>query len=267
MVDRVGSGTASRAGEVEQRERSSGRPTAVPPPPPAAAPPSGWTAGRITALVIGAILVLVSVGLLGAGGTAMWVDRTQRDAAGYVATGVHEYSTGGSALVTEPAELDSPGVGWFYSSVVLGKVRIRVTPVNSGSPVFVGIGPSDQVDRYLAGTSHALISDFWSDAVHAVSGGTPATPPGTQDFWVATATGPGAQSLTWDAANGSWSVVVMNADGRPGVDVGADLGATFPALLGIAIGSLVLGGLCVLGGTLLIAGAIRRRSAGRVVTV
>jgi hypothetical protein len=63
-------------------------PAAVPPRPEAAARRSGWTAGRITALVIGVLLVLVSLGLLASGGTALWADRTQRDA-GYVTTDVH----------------------------------------------------------------------------------------------------------------------------------------------------------------------------------
>jgi hypothetical protein len=232
-----------------------------PPAPPARS--SGWTGGRITALVTGALLGLVSIGLLGAGGTGLWADLTQRDAAGYVTTDVHTFSTSGSALVTDPVELDSPGVGWLYSSVVLGEVRIRVTPVGSHSPVFVGIGPSNDVDRYLAGVNHTLISEFWGNQVQTVEGGAPASAPGTQDFWVAVATGTGAQTLTWDPANGSWTVVVMNADGRPGIGMGADLGAKFPALLGIAIGSLVAGGIFLVGGALLIVGAIRRRRASR----
>src|SRR5262245_52674561 len=41
--------------------------------------PSRWTAGRITALAIGSLLVLVSLALLGAGGTGLWADRTQRE--------------------------------------------------------------------------------------------------------------------------------------------------------------------------------------------
>jgi len=240
----------------------------VPSPPAAAVRSPGWTAGRIAALVIGALLVLVSIGLLGAGGTAMWADLTQRDPAGYVTTDVHTFSTSGSALVTDPVELDSPGVGWLYSSVVLGEVRIRVTPVGSDSPVFVGIGPSNDVDRYLTGVNHTLISEFWGNQVQTIEGGATASAPGTQDFWVASATGPGAQTLTWDPANGSWTVVVMNADGRPGIGVGADLGATYPALLGIAVGSLVFGGIFLVGGALLITGAVlRRRRATRAVTV
>jgi hypothetical protein len=230
----------------------------VPYPPAPPARSSGWTAGRVTALVIGGLLVLVSIGLLGAEGTALWADLTQRDAGGYVTTDVHRFSTSGSALVTDPIELSSPGFGWLYSSVVLGEVRIRVTPVGSNSPVFVGIGPSNDVDRYLAGVNHTLISEFWGNQVQTIEGGAPASAPGTQDFWVASATGPGAQTLTWDPANGSWTVVVMNADGRPGIGVGADLGATYPALLGIAVGLLVAGGIFLVGGAFLIVGAIRR---------
>jgi hypothetical protein len=92
---------------------------------------------------------------------------------GYITTGVHEFTTGGSALVTEPAELNSPGVGWLYSSTLLGEIRIRVTPVNFDSPGFVGIGSSADVDRYRAGVSHALTSDFWSQTVQPVPGSTP----------------------------------------------------------------------------------------------
>ena len=147
----------------------------------------------------------------------------------------------------------------LYSSVVLGEVRIRVTPVGSDSPVFVGIGPSVDVDRYLAGVNHTLISEFWGNQVQTIEGSATASAPGTQEFWVASATGPGAQTLTWDPANGAWIVVVKNADGRREIGVGADLGATYPGLLGIAIGSLVAGGIFLIGGALLIGGAIRRR--------
>ena len=77
--------------------------------------------------------------------------------------------------------------------------------------------------------------------METVDGGTPGSAPGTQDFWVASATGSGARTLVWDPADGSWTVVVMNADGRPGIDVGADLGARMPALLWIALGVLARG--------------------------
>ena len=234
--------------------------------PKAVARRSEWTGARIAALVVGALLVLLSLVLLGAGGTALWADRTQRDA-GYVTTDVHTFSTSGAALATESTHLGSPGVGWLYSPGMLGKVRVRVTPVGSASSLFVGIGRTVDVDRYLAGVNHTVISDFFGDKVEAIGGGTARFAPGAQDFWVASATGPGTQTLKWDPAHGSWTVVVMKADARPGIDVGADLGARMQPVLWIAIGLLVAGAILFAGGGLLIAGAIRGRRAGRTKTV
>ena len=233
-------------------------PAAVPPRPESARP-SGWTAGRITALVIGALLALISLSLLGAGGTALWYDRTQRSA-GYITTDVHEFSASGSALTTDPTHLGSAGTGWLYAPALLDEVRIRVTPVSPGPALFVGIGPSTSVDRYLAGVNHTLITEFWGDKVQAIGGGAARSAPGTQDFWVASTTGIGPRTLTWEPVNGSWTVVVMNADGRSGIDVRADLGARMPAVLWIAIGVLAAGAVFGVGAALLIAGAIRRRS-------
>jgi hypothetical protein len=50
----------------------------------------------------------------------------------------------------------------------------------------------------------------------------------------------------------------MNADAKPGIAVGTDLGAKFPALLWVAIGVLVAGAIFLAGGALLIAGVFRR---------
>jgi hypothetical protein len=145
-------------------------------------------------------------------------------------------------------------------------VRIRVTPVSAGPALFVGIGRSNDVDRYLAGVNHTVISDFFGNRVEAVGGRPPQSAPGTQHFWVASATGHGAQTLKWDPHSGSWTVVVMNADGRPGINVGADLGAHMPAVLWIAIGLLAAGAVFMAGGALLIAGAIRGRRASQAST-
>lgn len=217
---------------------------------------SGWTLGRIAALVAGVLVGLFGLGLLGAGGTGVWADLTQRDG-GYVTTGAHTFSTAGSALATESTKLGTSGVGWLYAPRLLDKLRIRVTPV-SAAATFVGIGPTTDVDRYLAGVKHTLISDFWSDKVETIGGGAPAAAPGKQDFWVASATGEKAQTLIWKAKKGSWTVVVMNADARPGIDVKADLGARIPAIVWIALGLLVGGAVFVTGGVLLVVGAIRR---------
>jgi hypothetical protein len=253
--------TTLSSADTAQREGGPVGPATVPPPPEAAARPSAWTVGRVTALVIGVLLVLPSVVLLGAGGTVLWADRTQRDA-GYTTTDVHHFSTAGSALATERTHLGSAGTGWLYAPALLDSIRLRVTARDPGQRLFVGIGPSADVDRYLAGVNHTVISDFRTGTVEVVSGGTAASAPGTQDFWVASSTGAGTRTLTWEPVNGSWTVVVMNADGRPGIDVQADLGARIPALLWIAVGLLLAGALFAAGGAFLIAAAIQRRRGG-----
>ena len=110
--------------------------------------------------------------------------------------------------------------------------------------------------------SHTLISDFWGDEAQPVAGGMPRSAPGTQDFWVASSTGPGQRTVVWDPQDGTWTVVVMNANGRPGIDVTADLGARMPDVLWISLGVLAGGISLLAAGALLIAGAIRRRNAG-----
>ena len=222
----------------------------------------GWTAGQVAGLVIGSLLALLALLALGGGGTALWADLTQREA-GYVTTGIHDFSTSGSALATESTHLGSPGVGWLYSPAMLGKIRIRVTPVTPGAALFVGIGRSRDVARYLAGVDHTVISGFFGNKVQAVGGGAPRSAPGEQHFCAASSSGAGARTLKWDPHNGSWTVVVMNADARPGIGVRADLGARMPPVLWIAIGLLIAGAVFLAGGGLVIAGAIRGRRANR----
>jgi hypothetical protein len=114
----------------------------TPPSPPrttTAGGPKRWTGGRITALVIGVVLALASLGLLAGGGRRWWADVALRDNTGYVTTDVRSFSTDGAALVTESIDLGSPGVGRFYSRVALGEVRIRVTPSKYVEITFGGL--------------------------------------------------------------------------------------------------------------------------------
>jgi hypothetical protein len=208
------------------------------------------------------LLALVALALLGAGGTALWADLTQRDG-GYVTTGVHHFTVSGSALATEHTDLGSAGVEWLYAPGLLDKVRIRVTPASPDSPLFVGIGRSADVDRYLAGVNHTVISDFRGDKAETVSGSADVSAPGEQGFWVASSTGTGPRTVVWKPAGGTWTVVAMNANGRPGVDIEADVGARVPALVWVAIGLLAAGVVFMTGAGLLIAEAIRGRRAAR----
>jgi hypothetical protein len=217
---------------------------------------SRWTAGPVAALTIGTLLALLAVTLVGAAATALWADRAQRDG-GYVTTDRHQLSTRGSALVTEETKLGVAGVGWLYGPSVLGTVRIRVTPQTPDSRLFVGIAHAADADRYLAGVKRTRITEFFADKTEQLDGGAASSAPDTHPFWVASVTGAGPQTLLWKPRTGSWTVVVMNADAHPGLNVRADLGARFGVLPWIALGVLIAGAVFAAAAGLLITRAIR----------
>jgi hypothetical protein len=85
----------------------------------------------------------------------------------------------------------------------VGDVRVNATGTEQGPGVFVGIGPADAVDGYLASVDRERVVDFRTDngaVQQQLAGGAPATQPTQQTFWVASAAGPGPQQLTWTVA-------------------------------------------------------------------
>lgn len=208
----------------------------------------GWTSGRIASLVVGSILLLVSMGLLAGGGLATWADNTQRDAAGFVTTGAHSFSTGSYALTSEKLDLGT-SADVVTPSDLLGTVRLRVTPADPKAGLFVGIAQQSAVNRYLAGVDHEVVTDWASgrSSYRSEAGASPTAAPGVLDIWTARSSGTGTQTLVWKPATGSWTVVVMNAGAAPAVSVRADIGATLPDL------GLIAGGLLAAGGVLLLA--------------
>jgi hypothetical protein len=229
-----------------------------PAPPPAAGQPAPpprrrRRVGRVVAVVAGAIVVLLGLGTLAAGGLALWADLTQRDAAGFVTTNPHRYDTGTYALTVEGIDLRAHGVHWLFPRRFLDKVRIQVTPAAGEGPVFVGIARTADAAGYLGGVRRAEITDFEDTSIRRTSsGGPPPGPPGGQEFWDVSASGSGTQTLTWPVRSGSWTVVVMNADASPGIDVRASVGARVPFLLGVGIGLLVVGALLLAAAGLLL---------------
>src|SRR5262249_53983007 len=161
--------------------------------------------------------------------------------------------TAGSALASERIDLGSAGTRRLYTPALLGTGRIPGTSAHPSPPLFVGVGPTAAVHPYPARASHTPPSHPPTHTIPATPRGTLRSAPGTRTFWAASATGRGPQTLRWDPADGSWTVVVMNASGRPGIRIRADLGARYPSLLPIAVGLLAAGAVFGAGAALLIA--------------
>ncbi len=167
------------------------------------------------------------------------------------------------AVVSEDVELLRGEYGCYsdLSPIYLffSNDDVRVRGVASGSnPLFIGIAPADAVAGYLDGVTHDEITDWncddIADVVYARNEGTtdPAAP-GTMGFWVASVSGSGEQALDWTIESGEWALVIMNADGSPGVSADVRFGVKAPSGL-VAIGwtSLVVGLVAFIGGARLV---------------
>jgi hypothetical protein len=223
-------------------------------PPALPSAPRGWTAGRIVSVVIGAVLVLCSLGLFGGGGWALWAQTNRHG--GYADLATATYSVPGYALASDTIGLHlATGV----AADLIGTVRIRVTPVSATGPAFVGIAPASAAVRYLAGVEYATVrgaaGDHGTYTEH--SGSAPAVPPRQAGIWTTYAAGPGTQTLTWTVRSGDWMVVAMNTDGSRPVSLQVNVAATLPALPWIAAGLLIGGIIFLTGGILLIAVPLR----------
>ena len=225
-----------------------------------AAPPArrGWTGGRIALVVVGTIAGLFALGLLAGGCALVAVDQTQRDDDGFVMSPTQDFSTSTYAIVSESADLDTEGGEWALDKF-LGTVRIRS---ESDRPVFVGIGPADEVTRYLGGIERDVVDDLDNSGdpeYSRRSGGAPTGPPGDETFWVASTEGAGERTLEWEPEDGDWQVVVMNEDASRGVSAELSIGAELDSILWIGIGLLIAGALFAAGCALAITAAARGR--------
>ena len=183
---------------------------------------------RIAAIIASALLALVAIGFIGAGGAALWAD-SKKDEQGYIATGSDRFSTDTAAMATESLDVDLDGADALLDDGVFGKVRINAES-KEGKPLFVGIARSSDVSDYLRGSAHDIIDDvdyspFQVD-YRTKDGNRTLGAPGDERIWDASVQGAGEQSLVWDVEEGDWSVVVMNADGSVGVDAGVSVGAS-----------------------------------------
>jgi len=233
-------------------------PTAPVPPSEAVetAPRAGRGAGGVALLVVGSIAALLAFAMLVGGCGAVVVDRTQRDDDGFLMSPTEDFSTATYAIVSENADVDFDGPDWATTDF-LGTVRIRS---ESDRPVFVGIARAADVAEYLDGVEHAVVTEIGEEPEYSERpGGAPEGGPADQTFWAASATGSGEQTLDWDPEDGSWNVVVMNADGSRGVAAELSIGGELDPLIWIGVGLLVGGLLLAAAAALAITAGIRRR--------
>jgi hypothetical protein len=190
------------------------------------------------------LIALWSLGL-GIGGVALLViDQTARDADGFLMSDAVDLESARFAVVSDDAEFEIDPAWTWVPRGVLGKVRLSAVS-NNGQPVFVGVGPTQDVGAYLDGVGYDRLVSIEGFDRHTTyrprTGGEPGTAPADSDAWVTASAGSGRQNADWELTDGTWTAVVMNADGSAGVDAELSVGATAPALTTVAVVLLVLG--------------------------
>jgi hypothetical protein len=227
------------------------------------------TVGKALLLIFGTIVTLIALAMLALGGLGLWAQTTQRDEDGFFTTSDERFQTPSYAIASQKVDVftDEDLPDWIDAGA-LGTVRIEATGVNPDQAIFVGIGDARSVADYLGGLPYAEVVhvDYHPFDVRyrirEVGGAvSPPAPPADQTFWAASAEGSGTQTVLWKVEEGSYSVVVMNADATRGVAVDAAVGAKVGWLLPLTIGLLVGGALVLCGGVaMLVFGA---RGLGR----
>ena len=195
------------------------------------------------------------------GTTLVVVDQTQRDDDRFLMSPSEGFSTATYAIVSDSVDVDFGG----SESAARVDPRRYAHRSESNREVFVGIARDTDVDEYLNGVERSVVTDIGrSRNTRPVAGGAPSSSPVNQDFWVASASGSGEQTLEWEPEDGSWSAVVMNSDGSRGVASELSIGAELDAALLAGIVLLVVGALlAALAAIAITAGARRGRAPRR----
>lgn len=204
---------------------------------------SGSKRRRVGSLVVGSIVAAFAFVFLATGTYTLWADTAHRGSGGFVKIGSSTLNTSTYAI---QSPLTGDGPEWLYGSTVFGTGRIRGTS-QTDRPLFIGVARTRDVSRYLDGVGYATIQHLATNETTTHQGGAPAGPPSQQTFWAASTQGVGQQTLLWKPRSGDWSVVMMNTDASPGVELKGDLAGKLPILpwitgvalfIGVAFGSV-----------------------------
>ena len=116
---------------------------------------------KIVAIIIGALLIIIGLAVLAPGSLLLWINGTQKDSNGFFSTSFRDLNSSGYALITPEVQLNFGSGNWIPGG---GTVQIRAT-AGGTAPIFVGIGPTDQVTAYLSGVAYDEVTNLgWFSA-------------------------------------------------------------------------------------------------------
>lgn len=186
-------------------------------------------AGGAVLLALGIVAGTVAGGVMAAFGPDEAID-----------SGFQPVSTSAAALVSDVATIgEVTDLG-----VLTGPPVLEVSVAAAGpTPVFVAVGPAEDVADYLDGAAVDEVSDLAVDPfrLHVRHrAGVPSAPaPADRAFWSASASSSFRTEFSWPIEGGNHRIVVLNADGSPGVAGVVRLQVRLPEVFARSLGLLI----------------------------
>lgn len=220
--------------------------------------------GKVVLGSVSVLVITIAAALLTAT-VALGVLVAGEDADGFVHSRDVSVSSDGYAITTESIDFGSIPEDWVPDRF-LGTFRVEVQP-SGDSPVFIGIGPSSEVDAYLEDVARSEVTHLGRShrATYVQHRGSRIPePPTSRTFWAAHSVDTGEQTFDWEPDPGTWTLVIMNSDASPGVDLTASAAVNSPWIL---VALVVVGGIGIAAtavGVALAIVALRRRRPTQV---
>lgn len=223
---------------------------------------------RVVRAVVGAVLLLIGLPLLLAGGALWFAMQHQAPTGGYAASLAPVTTDGYAVVASDVDSLLRRDVPFARG----GRTSLRLTAHTETGPAFVGLAPAAEVARYLTGVPYARVDQVrlargpLPVATASVDGaGPPAGPPQEQPFWLASS---GAGELEWspsEVRGQQLALVVMDPAARSPLTVDLTARVHPQWLDSTTLGLLVLGTLLVVVGVAALAWPSRSREIVYVV--
>ena len=218
------------------------------------------SAGKIILLIFGSIIVLISFGLIAGGGTLLWADAKYVDSEGFLTSDTLRIERDSYAVVAGPIEIDEVALDVLRTMGVITIFEFEGMNNNPSKQIFMGVADEADLNNYLNNVNYDEITsiDFgWHldfDEVTYVDHPGNSTPssPSSETIWTASADGAATQTLEWETEVGSYSIVMMNADGSSDIDLDIVFKAKIPSIVRYAVGLLVAGIILLIIGGLMV---------------
>jgi hypothetical protein len=213
-------------------------------------------ARKVTLIIVGLLVALIGAGLMFAGVGLGFLFGSD----GRYDSDTGRLETSGHAVVIDKTTLEKHMPFGRHPNTI----RVVATSKDPSKQVFLGVGPTDQVDKYLAGSAFGHVTTltlkpFKATITEVAGQAYPPAPASQPTVWDAQVSGEGRQTLEWDVSSGDYSVAILNADASLTVIVGAQAGLQIPWIFPVAMVALGVGFVVLLIGIAMLSSGIRTK--------